>query len=103
MSIQSSVNALIGTIGAIKKANDVGIMQKANIELKKQQIAKSEQKSQLKERELDLMEQREERLRGVSPIKAQAELEKYKAQHQEKRNERYRLGTERLIVKGDKK
>lgn len=55
MSIQSSVNALIGTIGAIKKANDVGIMQKVNQELKQQQMAKQTQRLELRQKEAELL------------------------------------------------
>lgn len=55
MSIQSSINALVGTIGAIKKANDVGIMQKVNQELKQQQMAKQAQKLELRAKEAELL------------------------------------------------
>lgn len=45
MSIQSSVNALVGTIGAVKTAHDVRIMKKAKLRTEEQKLAIAEQRA----------------------------------------------------------
>lgn len=49
MSIQSSVNATIGTIAAVKKAHDLGIQKQAMIRLDEQKLAYKQQKLQHEE------------------------------------------------------
>ena len=44
MGIQSSVNALIGSIGAIKRAHDLGIKKQAEQSLEQQKVAIRQQR-----------------------------------------------------------
>lgn len=55
MSIQSSINTLVGSLGAVKRSNDFGIRQKAMQELKQQQMAKQTQRLELRQKEAELL------------------------------------------------
>lgn len=85
MSIQSSVNALIGSVGAIKTARDIKVQKQAMMTMQQQRIALAQQRTKI-------MAQKEKRLKAISPILAQTELQKA-------RNERHRLGTERMKLR----
>lgn len=85
MSIQSSVNALIGSVGAIKTARDIKVQKQAMMTMQQQRIALAQQRTKI-------MAQKEKRLKAISPILAQTELQKVK-------NARYMLGTERMKLK----
>lgn len=49
MSIQSSINTMIGSIAAVKKAHDYGLQQKANQKMEEQKLAIQKQKIALQE------------------------------------------------------
>lgn len=55
MSIQSSINALIGSIGAVKTARDIKVQKQAIMTMQKQRIALAQQRN-------ELMKKKEERL-----------------------------------------
>lgn len=45
MSIQSSINTMIGSIAAVKKAHDYGLQQKANRKMEEQKLAIQKQRA----------------------------------------------------------
>ena len=92
MSIQSSVNAAIGSLAVFGRMRSAESRQKAMMELEKQKVAISQQKADTESKKLELRQTREARLKEVSPIYAQTALQK-------ERNKRYALGTERLKIK----
>ena len=92
MSIQSSVNAALGSLAVFGRMRSVESRQKAMLELEKQKVAAASQRA-------DVQAKREKRLSEVSPIKAQADLLKQQAELKKVRNEGYALGTERLKIK----
>lgn len=92
MSIQSSVNTAIGSLAVFGRMRSAEARQKAMMELEKQKVAINQQKADTESKKLELRQAREARLKDLSPIYAQATL-------QRERNKRYALGTERLKVK----
>ena len=55
MSIQSSINAVVGSIGVIKRAHDATIRQAAMKQLEEQKQAKQDQKLALRQEEERLL------------------------------------------------
>ena len=55
MSIQSSINAVVGSIGVIKRAHDATIRQAAMKQLEEQKQAKQDQKLALRQEEARLL------------------------------------------------
>lgn len=47
MSIQSSINTMIGSIAAVKKAHDIGLQKQAMKKMEEQKLAIAEQKNNI--------------------------------------------------------
>lgn len=90
MSIQSSVNALIGSIGAVRKAHDFKKRADAMLRVEEQKASAAEQRALASVKEQE---------RKSTPLYQQAELEKSKAISQKKRNERYAMTLEMQKIK----
>lgn len=93
MSIQSSVNALIGSIGAIRRARDLATMRKTELSLSQQRVAIAEQRAKTAQ----LAEERKS-----DPIYQQTQLIKQQSILQGKRNERYAMTIESRKMKKEK-
>lgn len=93
MSIQSSVNALIGSIGVIRRANDLATMRKAELSLNQQKVALAEQRAKTAQ----LAEKRKS-----DPVYLQTQLKKQESILQGKRNERYAMTLESRKIKKEK-
>lgn len=99
MSIQSSVNATIGSLAVFGRMRSTEARQKAMMELDKQKVAINQQRADTESKKLELRQTREARLKDVSPIYAQATLKRAEAAVKKAKNEGYELGTERLKIK----
>lgn len=93
MSIQSSINTMIGSIAAIKKAHDYGLQQKANKKMEEQRLAIQKQKIALQEYK----------------AKTQRKALNYQIKNNKKENSEVYLGGEKITdpnlinkLKGDK-
>jgi hypothetical protein len=87
MSIQSSINAVVGSIGVIKRAHDATIRQAAMKQLEEQKQAKQDQKLALRQEEARLLGKKLDiREFEAKNVRKQLNIEAKKLREETKRN-----------------